>query len=172
VAYCHVPNGSTVDMTERMEAQIERFAPGFGDLVLARTVRTADQAEAHNPNLLGATSTAGRPRCARRSSARWPAGTRTGRRSRVCISARLDASGGASTGCAVSPRPRWCCGSASARATARGDGEGDGDGGGGLPSALAQASGRLVPTGELDAAGRGDRLEQATVVGHHEERPP
>jgi len=52
-AYCHVPNGSTVDMTERMEAQIERFAPGFGDLVLARTVRTADQAEAHNPNLLG-----------------------------------------------------------------------------------------------------------------------
>jgi phytoene dehydrogenase-like protein len=52
-AYCHVPNGSTVDMTERIEAQIERFAPGFGDLVLARTVRTADQAEAHNPNLLG-----------------------------------------------------------------------------------------------------------------------
>jgi phytoene dehydrogenase-like protein len=52
-AYCHVPNGSSVDMTERIEAQIERFAPGFRDLVLARTVRTADQAEAHNPNLLG-----------------------------------------------------------------------------------------------------------------------
>ncbi len=52
-AYCHVPNGSSVDMTERMEAQIERFAPGFRDLVLARSVRTADQAEAHNPNLLG-----------------------------------------------------------------------------------------------------------------------
>jgi phytoene dehydrogenase-like protein len=52
-AYCHVPNGSDVDMTERMEAQIERFAPGFRDLVLARTVRRADQAEAHNPNLLG-----------------------------------------------------------------------------------------------------------------------
>jgi phytoene dehydrogenase-like protein len=52
-AYCHVPNGSAVDMTERMEAQIERFAPGFRDQVLARTVRTADQAEAHNPNLLG-----------------------------------------------------------------------------------------------------------------------
>jgi phytoene dehydrogenase-like protein len=51
--YCHVPNGSAVDMTERIEAQIERFAPGFRDLVLARTVRTADQAEAHNPNLLG-----------------------------------------------------------------------------------------------------------------------
>ena len=36
-----------------MEAQIERFAPGFRDLVLARAVRTADEAEAHNPNLLG-----------------------------------------------------------------------------------------------------------------------
>jgi phytoene dehydrogenase-like protein len=52
-AYCHVPNGSDVDMTERMEAQIERFAPGFRDLVLARTVRTASAAEAENPNLLG-----------------------------------------------------------------------------------------------------------------------
>jgi phytoene dehydrogenase-like protein len=52
-AYCHVPNGSPVDMTERMEAQIERFAPGFRDLVLARTVRTAAEAESHNPNLLG-----------------------------------------------------------------------------------------------------------------------
>ena len=51
--YCHVPNGSDVDMGERMEAQIERFAPGFRDRVLARTVRTAAEAEAHNPNLLG-----------------------------------------------------------------------------------------------------------------------
>jgi phytoene dehydrogenase-like protein len=40
-------------MSERMEAQIERFAPGFRDLVLARAVRTAAQAESHNPNLLG-----------------------------------------------------------------------------------------------------------------------
>jgi phytoene dehydrogenase-like protein len=51
--YCHVPNGSAVDMSERMEAQIERFAPGFRDLVLARSVRTAAVAERHNPNLLG-----------------------------------------------------------------------------------------------------------------------
>ena len=51
--YCHVPNGSDVDMSERMEAQIERFAPGFRDRVLARAVRTAAEAEAHNPNLLG-----------------------------------------------------------------------------------------------------------------------
>jgi phytoene dehydrogenase-like protein len=52
-AYCHVPNGSGVDMADRMEAQIERFAPGFKDVVLAREVRTAAQAESENPNLLG-----------------------------------------------------------------------------------------------------------------------
>ncbi len=52
-AYCHVPNGSDVDMHERMEAQIERFAPGFRDRILARAVRTASAAEAISPNLLG-----------------------------------------------------------------------------------------------------------------------
>ncbi len=52
-AYCHVPNGSPVDMTERIEEQIERFAPGFRDLVLARAVRLASEAEAYDPNLLG-----------------------------------------------------------------------------------------------------------------------
>ncbi len=51
--YCHVPNGSDVDMSERIEAQIERFAPGFRDLILARAVRTAAEAEKYNPNLLG-----------------------------------------------------------------------------------------------------------------------
>ena len=51
--YCHVPSGSTVDMTGAIEAQIERFAPGFGDLVLARSVRTAADEEAHNPNYVG-----------------------------------------------------------------------------------------------------------------------
>ncbi len=51
--YCHVPAGSTVDMSARIEAQIERFAPGFRDLVLAKAVRTAAQEEAHNPNYPG-----------------------------------------------------------------------------------------------------------------------
>jgi phytoene dehydrogenase-like protein len=51
--YCHVPSGSDVDMTDRIEAQIERFAPGFRDLVLARAVRTAADEEAHNPNYVG-----------------------------------------------------------------------------------------------------------------------
>ena len=52
-SYCHVPAGSTVDMSARIEAQIERFAPGFRDLVLAKSVRTAVQEEEHNPNYPG-----------------------------------------------------------------------------------------------------------------------
>jgi phytoene dehydrogenase-like protein len=52
-AYCHAPNGSTVDMTERIEAQIERFAPGFRDCVLARHVSTPAWLEAQNANLIG-----------------------------------------------------------------------------------------------------------------------
>ena len=51
--YCHVPSGSGVDMTDRIEAQIERFAPGFRDLILARAVRTAADEEAYNPNYVG-----------------------------------------------------------------------------------------------------------------------
>ena len=51
--YCHVPSGSDVDMTDRIEAQIERFAPGFRDLILARSVLTAADEEAHNPNYVG-----------------------------------------------------------------------------------------------------------------------
>lgn len=52
-AYCHVPTGSTVDMTARIEAQVERFAPGFGDLVLARHTLDPAALERRNPNLAG-----------------------------------------------------------------------------------------------------------------------
>jgi len=52
-AYCHVPNGSTFDMTERIEKQIERFAPGFRDCVLARGVMPPAALERHNANLVG-----------------------------------------------------------------------------------------------------------------------
>jgi phytoene dehydrogenase-like protein len=52
-AYCHVPNGSRADMTDRIEQQIERFAPGFRDTILARHVMPPDALESHNPNLVG-----------------------------------------------------------------------------------------------------------------------
>jgi phytoene dehydrogenase-like protein len=52
-AYCHVPAGSTIDMSDRIEAQIERFAPGFRDLVLARSVLTAGDEESRHPNFIG-----------------------------------------------------------------------------------------------------------------------
>ena len=52
-AYCHVPNGSDVDMTEHIEAQVERFAPGFRDLILARSALGPAGLEAHNRNLVG-----------------------------------------------------------------------------------------------------------------------
>ena len=51
--YCHVPNGCSVDMTAAIEAQIERFAPGFGDTVLARHTFNAMEMQAHNPNYVG-----------------------------------------------------------------------------------------------------------------------
>jgi phytoene dehydrogenase-like protein len=50
--YCHVPSGSDIDMTGAMERQIERFAPGFGDLILQRHTMNASALEAHNPNYI------------------------------------------------------------------------------------------------------------------------
>ncbi|MFB7722743.1 phytoene desaturase family protein [Nocardia sp. NPDC056100] len=57
--YAHVPNGSTRDMTEAVTAQVERFAPGFRDLILASTVRTAATMPAHNANYIGGDISAG-----------------------------------------------------------------------------------------------------------------
>ena len=52
-AYCHVPAGSTVDMTDRIEAQVERFAPGFRDLILARATHSPAQMETYDANYVG-----------------------------------------------------------------------------------------------------------------------
>ncbi len=58
-AYCHVPNGSSTDMTARIEAQVERFAPGFRHRILARSVMNPAALEHHNPNLVGGDINAG-----------------------------------------------------------------------------------------------------------------
>jgi phytoene dehydrogenase-like protein len=58
-AYCHVPHGSTKDMTAAVEAQVERFAPGFRDTILARHVMTPADLEAHNGNMVGGDISAG-----------------------------------------------------------------------------------------------------------------
>lgn len=52
-AYCHVPHGSDVDYTAIIENQIEKYAPGFKDLILAKHTHTAKQMEQYNPNYIG-----------------------------------------------------------------------------------------------------------------------
>ncbi len=52
-AYCHVPAGCGEDMTERIEAQVERFAPGFRDRILGRSAMSPGEMEAYNPNYVG-----------------------------------------------------------------------------------------------------------------------
>ena len=52
-AYCHVPNGSALSRVEEIERQIERFAPGFRDCVLARSISSPASLEHRNPNLVG-----------------------------------------------------------------------------------------------------------------------
>lgn len=72
--YCHVPNGSTVDMTGRIEAQIERFAPGFRDLIVARQTTTASALGQAQPNCLGGDISGGAPTLRQtvlRPVARW-----------------------------------------------------------------------------------------------------
>jgi phytoene dehydrogenase-like protein len=58
-AYCRVPRNSKMDMTDRIESQIERFAPGFRDCILARHTRTAPDLETYNPNNIGGDITGG-----------------------------------------------------------------------------------------------------------------
>jgi phytoene dehydrogenase-like protein len=52
-AYCHVPNGSNTDMTDAIESQVERFAPGFHSQILARHTFTPSALESYNANLVG-----------------------------------------------------------------------------------------------------------------------
>jgi phytoene dehydrogenase-like protein len=52
-AYCHVPQRSTVDVSDRIERQIERFAPGFRSVILKRSVMLSGDMEAHDPNIVG-----------------------------------------------------------------------------------------------------------------------
>jgi phytoene dehydrogenase-like protein len=58
-AYCHVPSGSDVDSTAAIERQIERFAPGFGERILARHKTTTADLERENPNYVGGAITGG-----------------------------------------------------------------------------------------------------------------
>lgn len=58
-AYCHVPSGSHLDLTETVERQVERFAPGFRDQVLARHVMRSSDFLAHNANYVGGAITGG-----------------------------------------------------------------------------------------------------------------
>lgn len=58
-AYCHVPAGSTIDQTDAIERQVERFAPGFRDRILARHAMNTADFERYNPNYLGGAITGG-----------------------------------------------------------------------------------------------------------------
>ncbi len=60
-AYCHVPNGSEADMSEEIENQVERFAPGFRSRILKRSVMPAASLQLHNPNLVGGDVGGGAP---------------------------------------------------------------------------------------------------------------
>jgi phytoene dehydrogenase-like protein len=59
--YCHVPHGSAFDMTDRIEAQVERFAPGFRDTIVARCVAAPAELERRNANLVGGDINGGAP---------------------------------------------------------------------------------------------------------------
>ena len=111
-AYTHVPHGSTFDATDRIEAQVERFAPGFRDRILAKHVMTPAGLQEYNANYIGGDINGGVQDFRQTfAQAHCFAGTRTLRRSRVCT-------------CAPLPRRRVeaftaCCGYHAARSALR-----------------------------------------------------
>jgi phytoene dehydrogenase-like protein len=103
-AYCHVPNGSTVDMTQRIEDQIERFAPGFRDCVLARHVSTPAWLESRDANLVGGDISGGA------MSVRQIFGSMRLRTGIFICALRRPLRGAECMGCAVTMRRGWRCG--------------------------------------------------------------
>ena len=85
-AYCHVPAGSDVDMTDRIEAQVERFAPGFRDRILARSVHGPAAMAAHDANYIGGDINGGIQDIRQLIFRPWPAldPYRVGRRACTC----------------------------------------------------------------------------------------
>ncbi|MDG2381331.1 MAG: NAD(P)/FAD-dependent oxidoreductase [Pirellulaceae bacterium] len=86
-AYCHVPNGSQLDMTDRIERQVERFAPGFRDIILARHVTRPKDFETFNPNYVGGAITGGAANLTQlftRPVARWDPYSTPNKRLFIC----------------------------------------------------------------------------------------
>ena len=89
-AYCHVPNGAATDMTDRIERQVERFAPGFRDLIIGRSVMSPAGVEARNANMVGGDVSGGANDLAQfmfRPVVRWNPYTTPNERIYLCSSA-------------------------------------------------------------------------------------
>ena len=104
-AYCHVPTGSGEDASAAIEAQIERFAPGFRDLIRARSAKDQPSSRPTTRTTSAETSTAARPTCGNCSRARLRGPCRTRRPIRACSSApRPRRRAAACTGCPAGTR--------------------------------------------------------------------
>ena len=100
-AYCHVPHGSEEDMTARIEAQIERFAPGFGDCVLERTVWSPAALARRDANLAGGDVTGGAMTVGQSFFRPWSKSYATGARGLFLCSASTPPGGGVHGMCGV-----------------------------------------------------------------------